>query len=323
MVAAETAARPEGAGRRAARLLAHDPEALRRLLQRRRQPAALVHPALALRARRRSPCSTSVRARAGTTATCASTRRSRTRLLPSWTTHRTRRSSSTTTTSTSRRASCARRGPTRLLAHFVHIPWPSPTGGGAAGRGARGRCTTACSRTTSSASTRERWRRNFSRAAPTCSARRRSGGPCAASRAHDHVTHHPISVDCDEFDALAASAGRAARQRHASSRAPRAARRPRRPHRSVEEHRARVHALRAAARAASGMARRVTMLALLDPSRQASPSTSAYRCRDRAGRSAAVNARHSVRRLRADRRADRRRLPALGRRRTSSTTCCS
>ena len=93
---------------------------VRPLLQRRREPDALVPAALPLGARRTRPTSIRRCTTRGSTATCRSTRRSPTRRSPSSSASPTRPSSSTTTTSTSRRSSCATRAPGR--AHVALRP---------------------------------------------------------------------------------------------------------------------------------------------------------------------------------------------------------
>ena len=202
--------------------------------------------------------------------------------------------------------------PDATLAHFVHIPWPTdwsscrPTG---ARRHARGPA-------------RERRRRLPHRAlgdatscaaATTCSARgraRASSHHADLDRRRPSSTRSPRATPCSSASE---------RRRDAAGAADRA----RRPHRSVEEHRPRLPRVRPAAR--RGIREwhgRVTMLALLDPSRQSIPEYVAYRA---AIERAATGCSTSVRppRLAADRPADRRRLPAARSRRTSSTTCCS
>ena len=83
------------------------------LLQRDREPAPLVRPALALGARARAEPRRRDARRLARGLPGRSTRRSPPPLLPSLTTSRMRSSSSTTTTSISRRASCAMRARTR------------------------------------------------------------------------------------------------------------------------------------------------------------------------------------------------------------------
>ena len=131
----------------------------------------------------------------------------------------TRPSSSTTTTSTSRRASCASARPdAHARALRAHPVAAAGLLARAAGRDAPRRSTTGCSRTTSSASTRERWRRNFLRscedivgASADCDARHaRARGPHGRSRATRSRSTR------GEFDELAQSPA-GARGRAASS----------------------------------------------------------------------------------------------------------
>ena len=142
--------------------------------------------------------------------------RSPTRSLPSSTTARQRPSSSTTTTSISRRASSASARPDALLAQFVHIPWPQSDGWTVLPEAApRARCTTGCSRTTSSGSTRGGGAGTSRRAPPTSSGRERTAdGRLDASRAERRPSRlAPISIDVAEFDDARAPSRDGARRR--------------------------------------------------------------------------------------------------------------
>ena len=141
------------------------PGGVRLVLQRRREPDALVPPALPLGRSRTRRTSTAGSTTPGRRATCAVNaafaeavvaeleRRARGgRLLPRL-------------PPVSRAAARARPArPDATLAHFVHIPWPQPDYWHVLPeRRSAAPSTTGCSRTTSSASTRDRWRRNFLR----------------------------------------------------------------------------------------------------------------------------------------------------------------
>ena len=128
--------------------------------------------------------------RRGTTDTSASTGGSRKRSSRRSTTTPARRSSSTTTTSISRRGSCASARPDALLAHFVHIPWPTDWSvlpeqlrravhDGLLANDVVGFHT-------------ERWARNFVRSCDDI-----TGGTNGT-----RVTHRPLSVDVAEFERL-------------------------------------------------------------------------------------------------------------------------
>ena len=127
------------------------------------------------------------------------------------------------------------RARTRLLAHFVHIPWPSRLLASAAGRPGATPCTTACSRTTSSASTPSAGAATSCAAATTCSARGRAPHVVAS---RDLGRRRASSTG--SLRATPVLAARSERRRDAAG----AARRARRPHRSVEEHRPRLPRLR-------------------------------------------------------------------------------
>ena len=140
------------------------------------------------------------------------------------------------------------------------------------------RCTRVCSRTTSSGCTRTAGGSTSCAAARTFSAQRSTPmhRPSCIEAGATLVTSHPISIDPAEF-AAAADDARAPRGGTADRAAPaRVARRTRRPDGSVEEHRPRLSRLRALPRAASGVARPRSFLALLDPSRQDVPAYAAY-----------------------------------------------
>ena len=166
---------------------------VRRLLQRRREPDALVHPALALGTR------PAPRPRRGVPRGVAATTRPSTACLPSG---RCRvgqqsgcaRCSSRTTTSISRPATCARRGPTPS----------SRTSSTSRGRSTGRSCPTRCARAVHDgllandvvAFHTARWARNFE---ASCA---EIVGGCERT----HVTHHAISIDTAEFDELRAVA---------------------------------------------------------------------------------------------------------------------
>ena len=235
----------------------------------------------------------------GATATSASTEPLPMPSSARSTTIRKRRSSSTTTTSISRRATSARRGRTRVLAHFVHVPWPvdwTIAARADAARGARG----ACSRTTWSRSTRRAGRGTSRRAAQEV-----TGGDAAATR----VTHHPISIDAGEFDAAARRATPScARRSDRCARPEKLVVRVDRTDPSKNIVRG-FHAFGLLLDVHPEWRGRVTMLALLDPSRQAIPEYVEYLAAiERAV--ARVNARFGGA---VDRPAGRGQLPAVGR----------
>ena len=278
---------------------------VRAVLQRDREPAALVHPALAV-GPRDAPGSRRACTRRGTTATSPSTGRSQTRLLPNWTTARTPPSSSTTTTCISPRASSRQARPDALLAQFVHIPWPADW----------------------SVLPRS-WRQavhdgllandvvGFPHAA--------LGGQLPRGRRRRHrtrVTHHPISVDVGEFDGLSESTPVLARE------AELVATRPEKlivrvdrtdPSKNIVRG---FRAFRLLLEEHPEWHGRVTMLALLDPSRQTIPEYAEYLA---AIEREAGDDQRALRpcRLAARRPARRGRLPSRRSPRTSSSTCCS
>ena len=150
---------------------------VRLVLQRRREPDAVVPPAPPVGSRDRSRSSTTACTTRGPRATSPSTAHSPT---PSWTSSiaiRARRSSSTTTTSTSRRASFATRGPRRGSCTSSTSRGREPTTGRCCRSRSGARSTTACSRTTSSASTRA------AGAATSCASPRTSSARCPTGRA--------------------------------------------------------------------------------------------------------------------------------------------
>ena len=290
---------------------------LRLVLQRRREPDALVPAALPLGARLHAVDRPAFQHAWDEGYVAGEPRVRRARCSRSSSSSPTRPSSSTTTTSTSRRGSCATRAPDALLAHFVHIPWPQtdywhvlpgPRSGA--------RSTTGCSRTTSSASTPDRWRRNFLRAASDLARRRvrlRRRASLAIGGAASLVTAHPISVDPSEFDELARQRARCsppsgelvARRRSCSIlRVDRTD-----PSKNI------VRGFRAFEfylDAHPEMHGRVGMLALLDPSRQDIPEYAEYlgAIQREARRSTTASSRTAGFRSTCD----RGQLPALGRR---------
>ena len=120
--------RGDGARRRALPPTARRarPHGLRLVLQRDREPDAVVHPALSLGPRERAGRRPRPppRVERGLRRRQPGLRRRGRRGAGARS--RTRRCSFTTTTSTSRRASCGERAPTALLSHFIHVPWPMP-----------------------------------------------------------------------------------------------------------------------------------------------------------------------------------------------------
>ncbi len=160
------------------------PRRVRAVLQRDREPAALVRPAFAVGSRD-APRHRPVGARGlGQRLRPLSTVRSRTLLLPNWTTVPAPPSSFTTTTCISPRASCARRARTHCSPSSCTSPG-RPTGVFCRAVGGR-RCATACWRMTWSRSTRSAGRTTSSRAAtPARPASRitRSRSTSASSRA--------------------------------------------------------------------------------------------------------------------------------------------
>ena len=220
---------------------------IRPLLQRAREPDALVPAALPLGARLRA------RLRAGAArgleraATCRSTRRSPRRRSRSSTASPTRPCSSTTTTSTSRRDWCGRRDPTSLTSHFVHIPWPEPDYWHALPPELRVAVHEGLLANDVVGFHTERWRQAFLLSAERLLGRCASTGRPARSStaaARRASVAHPISVDAGGVRP-ASRRSRSARARGGPRRAAAGAARPaRRPHRPVEEHRARFPRLR-------------------------------------------------------------------------------
>ena len=228
---------------------------VRLVLQRRREPDAVVHPALRSGSSRTTPklddgvpprVARGLRAPSTASFADGGARRARAR-------RPTRPSSSTTTTSTSRRASCARRGPTRRSMHFVHIPWPQPD----YWHVLPARC---AARDPRRAARERRRRLPHGRAggATSCTAARTSSARVPTSsaapsstRPHDAVTRRPISVDPRSSTSWRRARRCSRPSGELESRAPGEARPARRPHRSVEEHRARLPRVRALPRRAS------------------------------------------------------------------------
>ncbi len=210
---------------------------LRRLLQRGREPAALVSAALPVGAGARRPCSTGSSTPPGSTGYAAVNRNFAGAVVAEL-------------DNSPDAVVCfhdyhlylapafvrAQR-PAARLAHFVHVPWPVDWA--CCRRRCAGPCTRACSRTTSSASTRSGGARTSVRSCEDV------GVECTA-RGHSHRAdldrRRRVRGALASSDAVLAGGGVAAR-------APaRAARGPRRPNGSVEEHRARLPGLRRAAR---------------------------------------------------------------------------
>ena len=163
---------------------------------------------------------------------------------------------------------------------------------------------------------RERRRRLPHATAGASTSSTRSCRPIArrASTLGPLVTAHPISVDPTRVRRAGAERRGARREARELERIRcRAHRAARRPHGSVEEHRPRLRAFGLLPRAPSGGARRVGMLALLDPSRQDIPQYAAYLAAiERAAR--AVNERFGGDGWMPIELEIARRLPALGRR---------
>jgi trehalose 6-phosphate synthase len=109
-----------------------------------------------------------------------------------------------------------------------------------------------------------------------------------------HVRAYPISID---VAALEEQASTDASDEHLADLDERLVRRParpaRRPHRPEQEHRARLHRLRPAARGAPELHGRVQFLALLQPSRQDVPEYASYLA-DIGAAAASVNAKHGT-----------------------------
>ena len=242
--------------------------------------------------------------RRGGTATSRSIERSPTRSLPNWTTTRARRSSSTTTTCTSRRGSSGTARPDALLAHFVHIPWPVDWS--VLPEPMRRAVHDGLLANDVVAFHTERAARNFVRSCEDV-----VGGTRAT-----RVTHHPISIDVGEFERLSESDA----VRAAETTLPRPEKLIVRvdrtdPSKNIVRG---FHAFALLLEEHPEWRGRVTMLALLDPSRQAIPEYAEYVAADRASRPRAqrpVRARWSICRSQTTSRV---RL-----RRTSSTTSSS
>ena len=225
--------------------------------------------------------------------------RSRRRLLPNWTTDRTRSSSSTTTTSTSRRDSCATRIRDALLAHFVHIPWPADWSA----------LPPALRRCDPRRLARER-RRRLPHRAVGAQLRR----DVRRRRRRRTVTHHRDLGRSARSSTRCASSDAVLEQRGARSRAAREADRACRPDRSVEEHRPRLPRVRALPRQSirSGTAASRCSRCSIRRGRR-SPSTPPT-CEQIERAVSDVNGRFGRRRLAAGRPSGRRQLPAVGRR---------
>ena len=200
--------------------------------------------------------------------------------------------------------------PDAKLAHFVHIPWPvdwTTLPRADAPGGARGTARERRRRVPHGA-----WARHFD-----CELVRRSSADCGRTR----VTHHPISIDTAEFDELARDTGRAReegrdrRRRGPSSSSLRVDRTD--PSKNIVRG---FEAFERLPRQPSRVARRVTMLALLDPSRQAIPEYVDYLAAIERTARESTALRHAG--LEAvdlqSRTTSRVRLPP-----TSSSTCCS
>ena len=217
------------------------PGCLRRLLQRRRQSAALVHAALAV-GPGLGPSSAATFHAAWHEGTNASTEGLRQRSWTRWTTSpdaavffhdyhlylapRIVRAA---------RPGCAARA---VRAH----PVAAVRLVGAAGARCAAVCTRACSRTMSSASTRSRWAPQLQERATL-----RSDAVGRSARGRRQVTHHP-TLGRRRRVRRARSEARPCSPAEAQLPAARAPRRARRPHRPVEERRPRVPRFRAPAR---------------------------------------------------------------------------
>ena len=209
------------------RLVAHDPAGLRLVLQRRRQPDALVPPALPLGPRARAEPRSGPAPRVGggllaVNAGFADAVRRRARggartrpvffhdyhlyLAP-------------------RLVRVAR--PRRALAHFVHIPWPQPDYWRVLPEAIRRAVHDGLLANDVVGFHTDRWRRNFLRSLRGHRRRRRatsaSGTPSTTAAASSRRAR-PISVDPQEFDELAASAAVLEPKSELAARAARAAR---------------------------------------------------------------------------------------------------
>ena len=188
--------------------------------------------------------------------------------------------------------------PDAKLAHFVHIPWPVdwtilPDAMRRAVHDGLLANDVVAFHTA-------RWARNFE-----ASCAEIIGG----SRHARTSTHHPISIDTGEFDELAQSHDVLARERELEARRPEKLIAARRPHRSVEEHRARPRGVRRPARHASRVARPRADARAARSVATVDPRVRRVRRGDRADDARTVNARHPG----AIELQRRRRLPAVGR----------
>jgi len=163
------------------------------------------------------------------------------------------------------------------LAHFVHIPWPEPDLWGVLPDPIRRAVHEGLLGNDVVSFHTERWARNFVRSCADIVGTTR--GPEGTVALGDHqvrVTSHPISVDPDEFDALAGSERvRELEEELAARRAEKLILRVDRTDLSKNIVRG-FRAFEAYLAAHPEMHRRVTMLALLDPTRQDVPEYAEY-----------------------------------------------
>ena len=304
------------------------PAGVRLVLQRRREPDPLVRPALPLGPRDQRRTSTTALRHAWNEGYVAVNRGFADAVVStSSSSEPTPPSSSTTTTSTARPASCASACPDATLAHFVHIPWPQPDYWRVLPDRSAAPCTRASSRTTSSRSTRTGWRINFLRSVRRPD--RREGRLPRVRGAHLHG--HTSAVRALARSRSTRASSRSSRQSDARSRRRGRRSSPRGPSVLIlrvdrtDPSKNVVRGFRAFELfldAHPELHRRVTMLALLDPSRQDIPEYSEYmgaiqRAGPRGERPLPAGG------LAAARPADRGQLPRRRSPRTSSSTSCS
>ena len=169
------------------------------------------------------------------------------------------------------------RAPDALLAHFVHIPWPQTDYWHVLPDRIRRAIHEGLLANDVVGFHTRQWCLNFMRAASDLAEADADFGERVVAHGESRtlVTVHPISVDAPS--STSSPRARPCSRPSGSRRAAAGEAGPaRRPHRSFEEHRARLPRLRALPRRHPEMHLRVSMLALLDPSRQDIPEYAEY-----------------------------------------------